>query len=224
MAERVRYRAPALRSAVPANTDKPCGSCRAPARLRKRWLSQHQCQQYRRHRSLAGARQLPHCFVPVGITCSLWDARVREHISRKHRQTLWELSSFSEAAKAVAQPKSMPAVPPPSQPRRGSTAPTLFWARWHNVFAVGRPRSRTQIPQTPTNPVGAVEPQRGCESGGSANIHASSTTAIAASPGLDSSHIDLPPVFQNRRVAPVVSQRSRSPVRLRPTTRSTSTC
>ncbi|WP_172311109.1 hypothetical protein [Pseudomonas sp. WS 5079] len=39
------------------------------------------------------------------------------------------------------------------------------------------------------NPVGAVEPQRGGDSGGSANINASHTAAIAASPGLDSSYI-----------------------------------
>ena len=101
------------------------------------------------------------------------------------------LQSPSAAAIVVAQPASRPVIPPPSQPRRGSTAPTLFCASWHNVFAVGRPRSRTQIPQTPTNPVGAVELQRGCESGGSASINASRTAAIAASPGLDSSHIIL---------------------------------
>ncbi len=37
-------------------------------------------------------------------------------------------------------------------------------------------------------PVGAVEPRRGCESGGSGE-NASSAAAFAASPGLDSSHI-----------------------------------
>ena len=38
----------------------PCGSCRALARLRKRWVRRWRCWQYRRLRSLAGARQLPH--------------------------------------------------------------------------------------------------------------------------------------------------------------------
>jgi hypothetical protein len=37
----------------------------------------------------------------------------------------WELSSFSEAAMASAQPTSMLPDPPLSQPRRGSTAPTF---------------------------------------------------------------------------------------------------
>jgi len=39
--------------------------------------------------------------------------------------------------------------------------------------------------------VGAVEPRRGCDSAGSVNINASNAAAIAASPGLDSSHIIL---------------------------------
>ena len=47
---------------------------------------------------------------------------------------LWELSSFSEAAKAVGQAIKMPAVPPPSQPRRGSTAPTLDFCRCLNCM------------------------------------------------------------------------------------------
>ncbi|MDQ0669216.1 hypothetical protein QF039_003516 [Pseudomonas sp. W2I6] len=38
---------------------------------------------------------------------------------------VWELSSFSEAAMASAQPTSMLPDPPLSQPRRGSTAPTF---------------------------------------------------------------------------------------------------
>jgi uncharacterized protein YcbK (DUF882 family) len=38
----------------------PCRSCRALARLRKRCLRRRKCQQYRRLRSLAGARHLPH--------------------------------------------------------------------------------------------------------------------------------------------------------------------
>ena len=38
---------------------------------------------------------------------------------------LWELSSFSEAAKAVLQALKKLPVLPPSQPRWGSTAPTF---------------------------------------------------------------------------------------------------
>ncbi|PMY95779.1 hypothetical protein C1X24_23555 [Pseudomonas sp. FW305-124] len=37
---------------------------------------------------------------------------------------LWERSSFSEAAMATVQATQLPTVPPPSQPRRGSTTPT----------------------------------------------------------------------------------------------------
>ncbi len=49
----------------------PCRSCRALARLRKRCARRGKCQQYRRLRSLAGARQLPHlgCVAPdIAIT------------------------------------------------------------------------------------------------------------------------------------------------------------
>ncbi|MDQ0654099.1 uncharacterized protein (DUF1499 family) [Pseudomonas cedrina] len=45
---------------------------------------------------------------------------------------LWELSSFSEAAKAECQALNESAVPPPSQPRRGSTAPTFDPQRCSN--------------------------------------------------------------------------------------------
>jgi hypothetical protein len=44
---------------------------------------------------------------------------------KAQRDPAWELSSFSEAAMASAQPTSMLPDPPLSQPRRDSTAPTF---------------------------------------------------------------------------------------------------
>jgi hypothetical protein len=44
---------------------------------------------------------------------------------KAQQDPVWELSSFSEAAMASAQPTSMLPGPPLSQPRRGSTAPTF---------------------------------------------------------------------------------------------------
>ena len=55
----------------------------------------------------------------------------KDRVGRHNRDSadtadpLWELPSFSEAAIAAGQAMKMPAVPPPSQPRRGSTAPTV---------------------------------------------------------------------------------------------------
>ncbi len=46
---------------------------------------------------------------------------------------LWELSSFSEAAMAAAQAPEMLPAPAPSQPRQGSTAPTLDFCRCQNL-------------------------------------------------------------------------------------------
>ncbi len=101
---------------------------------------------------------------------------------------LWELSSFSKAAKAVLQAMKRLPVPPPSQSRWGSTAPTfgrcccreLCLSRWpcKVVFHIHR-----------RSPVGAVELQRGCESGSSGDEEVACAAAIAASLGLDSSHI-----------------------------------
>ncbi|MGY4638280.1 hypothetical protein ACVWVP_002208, partial [Pseudomonas sp. TE24901] len=74
--------------------------------------------------------------------------------------SLWELSSFSEAAKAAGQVTSLLAVPPLSQ---ASQLP-----QW--IFVVA------QIP------VGAVELQRGCEGGGSGDITVDCAAAIAGKP------------------------------------------
>ncbi|WP_339437690.1 hypothetical protein, partial [Pseudomonas sp. EL_65y_Pfl1_R32] len=52
-------------------------------------------------------------------------ARRHNRNSANTANPLWELSSFSEAAIAVGQAMEMFAVPPPSQPRWGSTAPTF---------------------------------------------------------------------------------------------------
>ncbi len=67
-----------------------------------------------------------------GSTAPTVELRHGSNRARRHNPALtstadplWELSSFSEAAKAVGQPRKLPAVPPPSQPRWGSTAPTV---------------------------------------------------------------------------------------------------
>ena len=46
---------------------------------------------------------------------------------------MWELSSPSEAAIAVGQATKVLPVPAPSQPRRGSTAPTLDRCRSYKL-------------------------------------------------------------------------------------------
>ena len=48
---------------------------------------------------------------------------------------LWELSSFSEAAKAAALSAQLSPDPPFSQPRWGSTAPTLEQCCWGDLHA-----------------------------------------------------------------------------------------
>ncbi|VVM98832.1 hypothetical protein PS683_03224 [Pseudomonas fluorescens] len=67
---------------------------------------------------------------------------VRRHNSNPAINTgsLWELSSFSEAAIAECQAMKISAVPPPSQPRRGSTAPTVELRHGSNCV---RRRSRS---------------------------------------------------------------------------------
>ncbi len=54
-----------------ASTKIKCGSCRAPARLRWRWIRRHLQCLYRRHRSLAKARQLPQG-IGGGSGISVW--------------------------------------------------------------------------------------------------------------------------------------------------------
>ena len=107
-----------------------CGSCRALARLRRRRHCWNSGCLTHRFRSLAKARQLPQ-----GITC-VDSIAVGRLIIGKHanlnaaddsggsEDQLWELSSFSEAAKAAALLGEWLPAPPLSQPRQGSTAPT----------------------------------------------------------------------------------------------------
>ncbi|SDL59289.1 hypothetical protein SAMN04490190_5939 [Pseudomonas libanensis] len=134
-----------------------------------------------------GARQLPH-FGGVAVEgCACRDGPAKRYTTYT-ADPLWELSSFSEAAKAVVQTMKRLPVPPPSQPRWGSAAPTfgrcccrgLCLSRWpcKAIFHLHR-----------RSPVGAVELQRGCESGGSGDEEVACAAAIAASLGLDSSHI-----------------------------------
>ncbi len=70
-------------------------------------------------------------------------------ISAATADPLWELSSFSEAAKAECQAMNMPAMPSPSQPRQGSTAPTCERRRGCKLAPVATP----PIPPTAANPL-----------------------------------------------------------------------
>jgi len=103
--------------------------------------------------------------------------------------SLWEPSSPGEAAKAVGQALNSLAMPPPSRPRWGSTAPTFdLWGGGLRVrlkAACDRPVSS----QHRRFPVRAVEPQRGRESGVSGTKFIGNAAAFAASLGLDGSHI-----------------------------------
>jgi len=60
------------------------------------------------------------------ISAQAWQCKSR---------TLWELSSFSEAAMAAALPIEMSPDPPLSQPRRGSTAPTVDHCCWADCIS-----------------------------------------------------------------------------------------
>ena len=83
---------------------------------------------------------------------------------------MWELSSPGEAAIAVVLLAWMLAEPPFSQPRWGSTAPTGFIGVCGIcVLERGRPAANT-LCQLAQNNVGAVEPRRGCDGGGTAGI------------------------------------------------------
>ncbi|PIB40835.1 hypothetical protein AOA59_26400 [Pseudomonas sp. 2822-15] len=82
---------------------------------------------------------------------------------------MWELSSPSEAAKAAAQARYKLPDPPLSQPRWGSTAPTGDRLCCLDLSPQGH-RAIHKSPQQQRSNVGAVEPQRGCEGGGTGEI------------------------------------------------------
>ncbi|WP_312832351.1 hypothetical protein, partial [Pseudomonas lactis] len=66
-----------------------------------------------------------HILSGVVVGSCVWRDGPAKRYSTYTADPLWELSSFSEAAKAVGQAMKMLIVPPPSQPRWGSTAPTF---------------------------------------------------------------------------------------------------
>ncbi|MGY4640142.1 hypothetical protein ACVWVP_004096 [Pseudomonas sp. TE24901] len=117
-----------------------CGSCRAPARLRRRWIRRRLYWLYRRYRRQTSSHIRPHfkgwTRSPVGVVepqrgcegggsgdvsigCAAAiagkPAPTFDRISTDGLGHLWELSSPSEAAKAVGQATSLLAVPPLSQ-------------------------------------------------------------------------------------------------------------
>ena len=123
--------------------------------LRRRRIRQHLCLPCRRFRSLAKARQLPQGIGFAGCV----------------RCTQLKNVGAGLPAKAVDQATSVPAVPPLSQPRQSSTAPTgNRVCRLCQVYTVKKCGSWLA-----------------CEGGGSGNISACRAAAFAASPKLDSS-------------------------------------
>ena len=144
----------ALLTKTQATKPIPCGSCRALARLRKRWVRHLICRLCRRLRSLAGARQLPQLSFVAGRICVRRGGPADQDPSNK-ADPLWELSSFSEAAKAVAQATYMSPMPQPSQPRWGSTAPTVELCCWWNLRSTRWP-CKPKPQQQSRSPVGAL--------------------------------------------------------------------
>ena len=138
---------------------------------RKRWFSQHLYQPCHRLRSLAKARQLPQW---IG---SAWAISSRAPTAQQHQSPV----GAGLPAKAVVQPTPLPAMPPPSQPRQSSTAPTRDWQ------CLGNLQPSAYCPATPI-PCGSGLAR---ESAGSANTSTSHATAFAASLKLDSSHSGL---------------------------------
>jgi hypothetical protein len=164
---------------ISATPPIPCGSCRALARLQKRCLRRRKCQQYRRLRSLAKARQLPHLsFIAPATAITQWIeirptpptpcgscralARLRKRCLRRRKcQQYRRLRSLARARQL---------------PHLGCVAPTTAMPQGIEISA------------TPQIPCGSCRAPAGCESGVSGAENASNTAAFAASPGLDNSH------------------------------------
>ncbi len=171
-------------SAASGHGRGPCGSCRAPARLRKRWFRQPLFRQCRRFRSLAKARQLPKAIGEGGVrrgsteasaTCGHGrgpcgscraPARLRKRWFR--RQLFRQCRRLRSLAKARQLPQGIGG---------GLVGPC----------AGDQPKPRRHLCIDAIR-VGAVEPRRGCESGGSGDNYFGSAAAFAASLKLDSSH------------------------------------
>ena len=121
-------------------------------------------------------------------TLILRDWRIAFHCHRRmHTALNVRRSNVGAGLPAIAagQPASIPAMPPPSQPRRGSTAPTLIFRVWKIAFHCHR-RMHTALNVLKIQ----CRSWLASDSGGSANINPSNASAIAASLGLDSSYID----------------------------------
>ncbi len=143
------------------------GSCRAPARLRWRWVRRHLQCLYRRHRSLAKARQLPQG-VGGGSGISVWmkikggscraPARLRWRSVRRHLQCL------CRRHRSLAEARQLP------QGIGGGSG----------NFGLDEDQ-RWEL----------SSPRRGCDGGRSGDIFSACAAAIAASLKLDSSHRGL---------------------------------
>ena len=111
-----RFAGPSRQTQFSTITPPKCGSCRAPARLRRRRHRQPLHRLNHRYRSLAKARQLPQ---EIGGLCGISVCRAIAPNTTLDNNTaqMWELSSPSEAAMAAAQAKSSAPELPLSQPR-----------------------------------------------------------------------------------------------------------
>ncbi len=111
-----RCAGPSSRTQILPATKLKCGSCRAPARLRRRRHRRYISCLTHRFRSLAKARQLPQ-----GIGFVAWVSVSRAIASNadfaSDKAQMWELSSPSETAKTAAQAIYKLPDPPLSQPR-----------------------------------------------------------------------------------------------------------
>ena len=142
-------------------------------------------------------------------TLILRDWRIAFHCHRRmHTALNVRRSNVGAGLPAIAagQPASIPAMPPPSQPRRGSTAPTLIFRVWKIAFHCHR-RMHTALNVLKIQ----CRSWLASDSGGSANINPSNAAAIAASPRLDSSYIDRLHFSCHRRMHTVLNVRRSKP-------------
>ncbi len=155
----VDWAAPA--SAISATIELNCGSCRAPARLRRRRYCRHSHRLTLRYRSLAKARELPQedllCQVnwaapanTISATTELNCGSCRAPARLRRRRYCRHFHRLTLRYRSLAKARELP---------QGTC-----WVRWIGLHL------RAQSQQRSSSTVGAVEPQRGCEGGGTAGI------------------------------------------------------